>query len=90
MAMKYVHAGDVLPPELVEQVRRHCTGLIYVPADREFYERRYREVLSLHEKGYPTSVIAERVHLCQRRVQQIVKDVEKMKTGPPRRRDGRG
>ncbi|MHC5054357.1 MAG: hypothetical protein ACYTKD_06530 [Planctomycetota bacterium] len=74
MAMKYVHAEEVLPPELVRRVRKHCTGLVYFPADREFYERRYRRVLSLHEKGYPTSVIAERVHLCRRRVQQIIRE----------------
>jgi DNA-binding NarL/FixJ family response regulator len=48
--------------------------MVYVPVGREFYKGRRREVLSLHEKGLPTSVIAERVHVCRRRVQQIIKD----------------
>jgi DNA-binding NarL/FixJ family response regulator len=74
MAMNYVHAEEVLPPDLIKRVRKYHTGLILIPADREFFEDRYREVLSLHEKGYPTSIIAERVHLCRRRVQQIIRE----------------
>jgi DNA-binding NarL/FixJ family response regulator len=74
MAMAYVRADEVLPPELLVRVRKHYTGMVYVPAAGEFYEGRRREVLSLHRKGYPTSVIAERVHVCRRRVQQIIRD----------------
>jgi DNA-binding NarL/FixJ family response regulator len=48
--------------------------VVYIPASREFYERRRRKVLSLHAKGFPTSVIAERVYLCRRRVQQIIRE----------------
>lgn len=74
MAMNYVKAEKVLPPELVGRVRKHCTGLIYFPADREFFKSRYREVLLLHKKGLPTSAIAKRVCLCRRRVQQIIRE----------------
>ena len=74
MPIEYVHADEVLPPKLVRQVQKHCTGLVYIPTSREFYERRRREVLSLHKKGLPTDVIAERVHLCRRRVQQIIRE----------------
>ena len=35
---------------------------------------RYREELSLHKKGFSTSVIAECVHVCQRRVQQTIRE----------------
>ncbi|MHC5058224.1 MAG: helix-turn-helix domain-containing protein [Planctomycetota bacterium] len=72
--MKYVHAEEVLPPELVRRVRKLRTGLIYFPADRGFYERRKREVLSLHKKRLPTDEIARRVCLCRRRVQQIIRE----------------
>jgi len=74
MARYYVHAEEELPPELVRRVRKYCTGLVYFPADREFYERRRREILSLHKKRLPTDEIARRVCLCRRRVQQIVRE----------------
>ena len=74
--MYYVHAEKVLPPALVRQIRKYCTGFVYVPVDRKFFKNRCREVLSLHKKGYPTSVIAERVHVCQRRVQQIIREAQ--------------
>ena len=74
MPIEYIHADEALPPKLVRQVQKHCTGLVYIPTSREFYERRRRKVLSLHAKGFPTSVIAERVYLCRRRVQQIIRE----------------
>ena len=72
MARYYVHAEEELPPELVRRVRKYCTGLVYFPADRKYFKNRYREVLSLHKKRLPTDEIARRVHLCRRRVQQII------------------
>ena len=71
--MKYVHAEDVLPPDLVAEVRRHHTGLIYVSADHEFYERRYAQITALRAAGLSTQEIAEQVHLCRRRVQQVLR-----------------
>jgi DNA-binding NarL/FixJ family response regulator len=82
MAMNYVNAEKVLPPDLVRRVRELCTGLIYFPADREFFERRRREILSLHKKRLPTDKIARRVHLCRRRVQQIIR--ERRDAGEPK------
>jgi DNA-binding NarL/FixJ family response regulator len=74
--VKYVHAGNVLPADLVEKVRRHHVGLIYFPADHEFYERRRHEIVSRRAEGLATREIAERVHVSQRRVQQILKEEE--------------
>ncbi len=74
MATEYVRADDVLPPKLLMQVQKHYTGVVYIPARREFYQRRRRKVLSLHAKGFPTSLIAERVCVCRRRVQQIIRE----------------
>ena len=31
--MRYVRAEKVLPPELLREVQKHHTGLIYVPGD---------------------------------------------------------
>ena len=72
--MKYARAEDVLPPDLIKRVRKYHTGLIFVPTDREFYDRRRRKVLSLHAEDLPTDEIADRVHLCRRRVQQIIRE----------------
>jgi DNA-binding NarL/FixJ family response regulator len=76
--VKYVHAGNVLPADLVEKVRRHHVGLIYFPADHEFYERRRRQIMSLHAEGLSTREIAERVHLSRRRVQQVVRNATRV------------
>ena len=80
--MRYVHAEDVLPPELVRRVRELRTGLIYFSADQEFYQARRREVLALHGKRLPTDEIARRVHLCRRRVQQIIREAREAKQRP--------
>ena len=71
--MNYAKAEEILPAKLVEAIRKHCTGMIYVKSDRRFYKERYREVMRLHEQGLPTKEIAERVHLCTRRVLQIIR-----------------
>lgn len=65
--------AKVLSAKLVEEIRKHCTGMTYVKSDRRFYKEGYREVMRLHGQGLTTKEIAERVHLCPRRVLQIVK-----------------
>ena len=71
--MRYTRAEKVLPPELLKEVQKHHTGLIYVPGDPGFYERRNSEVVRLHEQGLSTKEIAEKVFLSERRVQQILR-----------------
>ena len=55
--MNYAKAEEVLPARLVDQIRKHCTGMIYVKSDRRFYKERYREVVRLHGQGLPTKDI---------------------------------
>ena len=71
--MRYTRAEKVLPPELLKEVQKHHTGLIYVPGDPSFYERRNHEVVRLHQQGLSTKEIAEKVFLSERRVQQILR-----------------
>ena len=71
--MKHVNAKQVLPPDLLRKVQRHCSGYIYVPNRDDFYERQRARVFELHEQGVSTDEIARRVHLCRRRVQQILR-----------------
>ena len=61
---------------LLKEVQKHHTGVIYVPGDPGYYERRNREVVRLHRRGFTTKNIAERVFLTERRVQQILRGAE--------------
>ena len=72
--MRYVHADDVLPADLVQKVRQHHVGLVYFSADHAFYERRKLLIAALAAEGCSTQDIAQRVHLSRRRVQQILKE----------------
>ncbi len=71
--MRYVRADRVLPPKLVAKVRKHYTGMIYVPSDGAFYRQRNAELMRLHGQGLPTAEIARRVYLGPRRVRQIIR-----------------
>ena len=84
--MRYIHAEKVLPPELLREVQKHHTGLIYVPSDGAFYRERNSEVMRLHGQGLPTAEIARRIYLGPRRVRQIVKSETDKRTVPPEKR----
>ena len=71
--MKHVNASEVLPPGLLHDIQQYCSGYIYVPSSRGFWRDRRGEVLRLHGHGLDTAQIANRVHLCVRRVQQIIR-----------------
>ena len=70
--MRHVNAREVLPPELLREVQRHCSGYIYVPSTGEFYAERKRRVRELAARGFTVVRIAEAVHISERRVRQIL------------------
>ena len=70
----YANARDVLPPDLLEAVREHFTGLLWVPSDSGFYEERRRLVLALKEQGISTNEVACLAGITPRRVRQIVQE----------------
>ena len=72
MKRPYANARDVLPPEVLDTVRRHFTGLLWVPSDVGFYEERRKLVLALRGQGVPTREIARLSGVTPRRVRQIV------------------
>ena len=78
--MKHVNASEVLPPRLLHKIQQYCSGYIYVPSSRRFWRDRRDEVLRLHGRGLGTAEIADRVHLCVRRVQQMIREAV---AGPP-------
>jgi len=72
MKRPYGNARDVLPPDVLDAVRRHFTGLLWVPSDVGFYEERRTLVLALKGQGVPTREIARLSGVTPRRVRQIV------------------
>ena len=47
---RYANAKDVLPEELFEQIQKHYTGILWVPAPSRFYQERRDLVLALHQQ----------------------------------------
>ena len=72
MKRPYANARDVLPSEVLDTVRQHFTGLLWVPSDVGFYEERRKLVLALKGQGVPTREIARLSSVTPRRVRQIV------------------
>ncbi len=69
---KYANAKDVLPPELLREVQKRVTGLLWVPSNRQFYVLRRRLVLALKDQGVVTREIAKLAGVTPRRVRQIL------------------
>ena len=70
--MRHVNARSVLPADLLREVQKHCSGYVYVPSNHAFYTQRRRRVVDLAGRGLPVAAIAEAVHVCRRRVRQIL------------------
>ncbi|MCL4553266.1 MAG: hypothetical protein M1305_06940 [Candidatus Marsarchaeota archaeon] len=69
----YANARDVLPPDLVQEIRLHFKGgLLWIPSDRDYFGKRKTLVLELKEQGFRTTDIAGLANLTPRRVRQIV------------------
>lgn len=71
MNREYVNARDVLPPELLAEVQKHVTGLVWIPAPRIFYHERRALIRMLLDQGVPTKEIARLAGISVRRVNQI-------------------
>ena len=69
---RYANAKDVLPPELFREVQQHFTGLLWVPANTQFYETRRKLVLALTDQGVSTREIGKLAGVTTRRVRQIL------------------
>ena len=55
---RYANAKDVLPEELFEQIQKHYTGILWVPAPSRFYQERRDLVLALHLQGISSQEIS--------------------------------
>jgi len=68
---KYANAVNVLPKELVAELKKHYTGMLYVPKGNHYRERR-KLVIMLHDQKMDAKEIASIVGLGIRRVHQII------------------
>ena len=75
----YQNARDVLPAELLRELRRYHTGALYVPAGDSKFEREAL-VISMNERGATRKEISQLAGVSVRRVSQIIKE-SKNKTG---------
>ena len=75
----YQNARDVLPAELLRELRRYHTGALYVPAGDSKFERKAL-VVSMNERGATRKEISQLAGISIRRVSQIIRE-SKNKTG---------
>ena len=68
----YANAKDVLPPELLKEVQKHYSGILWIPAPGSFYQERRDLVVALHLQGVSTGEISTLAGVTTRRVNQIL------------------
>ena len=72
MNSSYLNGREVLPPDVLAEVQKHASGLIWIPSPKTFYHERRQLILTLREQGVPTKEIARLAGLSVRRVNQVV------------------
>jgi len=77
---KYANAREVLPTRLYEQIKKHFTGLLYVPGEAAYDPGKRELVINLAKQGAGTVEIANIMALSTRRINQILKGKRKRKT----------
>jgi transcription antitermination factor NusA-like protein len=69
----YANAKDVLPKKLFEEVKKHYTGMLYIPEGIRPQEKR-KLAIALHSQGTGVKEIASIVGLSVRRITQIISE----------------
>ena len=73
MKNPYANAEDILPTELVQEIRKYCSGLLWIPHTlRSIREARKNLILNLHNQGTSNKEIAQLAKVTDRRVRQII------------------
>jgi hypothetical protein len=67
----YANAKDILPPELLEQVREHFTGTLYIP-EKNDVNRNRDLIITLAKSGAGAAEIARIAGVSTRRVNQVI------------------
>ena len=72
MTHKYANAKNILPLELLKEVQKYHTGVLWVPEPSGFYQERRQLVIALSEQGSKSVEIANLAGITSRRVNQIL------------------
>ena len=80
MSKNYANAKDVLPQELIEQIKQHYNtgGMIYIPGEKAKSSKR-QLVLTLAQQEASTGEIAMIAGISRRRVNQILAQERRQK-----------
>ena len=70
--MKYTNAYDVLPQEVIDQVRRYTFGLVYFPNKKPETDNRDQTIKTLRAEGKSIRSLSKSYGLSERRVYQIL------------------
>ncbi|OGV53690.1 MAG: hypothetical protein A2X49_12660 [Lentisphaerae bacterium GWF2_52_8] len=73
----YANAKDVLPEELLVEIKKHFRGMLYIPTDDDQSERRKKLVMALNEHGLKAKEVAAIAGISDRRVNQIIAESRK-------------
>ena len=71
MKKHYANAKDVLPQHLIEQIRKHYTGMLYVSGEDVRAQTR-QLIINLAKQNVPTVEIATIAGVSSRRVNQVI------------------
>jgi hypothetical protein len=71
----YANAKEVLPDELLREVRKHHTGFLWVPKDNRGAESK-KLVMALHRQGADRKKISQVSGFSVRRVGQIIRECQ--------------
>jgi hypothetical protein len=69
---KYANAEQILPRELLKEVQKYHSGILWIPAPGSFYKERRQLVIALKSQGIETDEIASLAGVTRRRVNQIL------------------
>lgn len=69
---KYANAENILPADLLKEVQKYHTGILWIPTPSRFYQERRQLVIALQMQGVPTKEIANLAGITVRRVNQIL------------------
>ena len=69
---RYANAENILPADLLKEVQKYHTGILWIPTPSRFYQERRQLVIALHMQGILTKEIANLAGITVRRVNQIL------------------
>lgn len=90
--MGYIHALEVLPQELVEQIQKYVDGqVLYIPKikskrcrwgektdARAYFKKRNIEIYNSHKNGMTVSELSAKYFLTPKSIQRIIRNMQNL------------